>query len=198
MWWRAIVLIAAVAACAHEPTTLSEADQSVLDRSFQFEQSNRPVKITKDSVILDVRAVFDYETASLPDAVYINPAEFSLHSFYGQDAQDKATALARRLALMGITPFSHVVVMGYGSKGQGEEGRVALTLLAMGIERVQIVSENAVRGKFTSKPKNPRANQRYWEPRIVHCCFVPPTRAKTRCSFHVDRKSQTPRDSLSA
>lgn len=153
------------------PTTVSEADQSFLERSFQFEQSNRPIKITNETVVLDVRAFFDYQIASMPGAVYINADEFQLKHVNDRDFDEKASGLARRLALAGVTPFSHVVVMGYGTRGRGEEGRVGLTLMALGVERVQLVSESQFMGKLSSKKKTQNPNQRYWEPRVVRSLF---------------------------
>jgi hypothetical protein len=191
LWVRLILVAVILSGCVHEPTTVSESDQSLLERSFDFEKSNRPVKLSKETVVLDVRSFFDYETATVPEAVYINPDEFELNYFYGQDSEEKATILARRLALLGVTPFSHVVVMGYGMKGQGEEGRVALTLLALGVEHVQIVTENQFKLKFTNKKKNQKPNQRYWEPRVVaslFCSALP--RKDTMFVLNVDRKSK--------
>lgn len=187
---RALAALSLIAlSCAHQPTTVSEADQSFFDRSFQFEKSNRPIKITKDTVVLDVRAFFDYQIASLPDAVYVNPDDFKLKNVNDRDFEEKASTLARRLALAGITPFSHVVVMGYGERGRGEEGRAALTLLALGIERVQIASEKEFKSKFSSKSKKPKENQRYWEPRMVRSLFCSAhPRPDTMFVLNVDEK----------
>lgn len=193
MRWLMILPLALTAvSCAHLPTTVSEADQSFLDRSFQFEKTNRPIKITKDTVVLDVRAFFDYQIASLPDAVYLNADDFQLKNVNDRDFEDKASALARRLALAGITPFSHVVVMGYGERGQGEEGRAALTLLALGIERVQLATESEFKGKLTNKPKKQKENQRYWEPRVVRSIFCAAhPRQDTMFVLNVDHKIKT-------
>lgn len=176
-------------ACVHRPTTVSEADQSFLERSFQFEKVNRPITISKDTVVLDVRAFFDYQIATLPDAVYMSADDFKLKNVNDRDFEEKASALARRLALSGITPFSHVVVLGYGERGRGEEGKVALTLLALGIERVQIASEKEFKKKFTSKNKKQKENQRYWEPRMVRSLFCSAhPRLDTMFVLNVDEK----------
>lgn len=166
-----IIAVLAVVACTHKPTTVSEGDMSFLQRSFQFAKTNRPIKITEDTVVVDVRAFFDYQIATLPDAVYINSDDFQLKNVNDRDFDDKALALAKRLALAGITPFTHVVVLGYGERGRGEEGKAALTLLALGVERVQIATEKEFKSKFTNKSKKQKANQRYWEPRTVRALF---------------------------
>lgn len=169
--WFGLVAVLAVVSCSHQPTTVSEADQSFLQRSFQFSKINRPIKITENTVVLDVRAFFDYQIATFPDAVFFNADDFQLKNVNDRDFEEKASALAKRLALAGVTPFTHVVVMGYGERGRGEEGKAALTLLALGVERVQIATEKEFKTKFTSKAKQQKANQRYWEPRMVRALF---------------------------
>lgn len=183
--------VALMVGCVNQPTIISEADQSLLERCFQFERSHRPVAITKETIVLDVRSFLDYQLASLPDAVNINPDEFYLKNMHDANVDEKASALARRLALMGVTPFSHVVVLGYGTKGHGEEGRVGMTLLALGIERVQLASVDFFKTKLTSKKKNQKANQRYWEPRLVRSlyCTAHP-RKDTMFVLNVDGKKK--------
>lgn len=189
--WFWVVVFAVLTSCALGPTTVSESDLSVLERSFQFERMNRPVKFTADTVVFDVRSFFDYQIASLPGAIHLDYKEFSPHFFFEQDFQEKATTLARRLALKGITPFSHIVVMGYGVKGKGEEGDVGLTLLALGIERIQLVSEAAVKSQFVTKKRAPHANQRYWEPRVVGALFCSPhVRNDSGFVLNVDKKDK--------
>ena len=166
-----IGILCILSACAHQQTQVSEADQSFLERSFQFERTHRPVVMTSETVVLDVRSFLDFQLASLPGATHINADEFYLKNMNDANIDDKASALARRLALMGVTPFSHVVVLGYGSRGRGEEGRVGLTLLSLGIERVQLAAIDSLKGKLTSKNKIQKKNQRYWEPRLVRSLY---------------------------
>ena len=59
--WFWVVVFAVLTSCALGPTTVSESDLSVLERSFQFERMNRPVKFTADTVVFDVRSFFDYQ-----------------------------------------------------------------------------------------------------------------------------------------
>ncbi len=192
--WLAVAVVLMVGACAHPPTTISEADQSFLQRSYQFEKINRPIRINDDTVVLDVRSFFDYQVASLPDAVYWNPDDFQLKNVNDRDFDDKASGLAKRLALAGITPFTHVVVLGYGERGRGEEGRVALTLLALGVERVQLATDREFKSKFSSKSKKQKANQRYWEPRVVRALFCSAhPRKDTMFVLNVDKKSKASR-----
>lgn len=159
--------------CINSPTIMSESDSSLIQRAYDFEKTNRPIKITPETVVLDVRAFFDYQLLRIPNSLYVDANEFSLRRKYGEALQEHATKLARRFSLMGINPFSHVVVVGYGDKGRGEEGLVALTLLALGVERVQVGTFSSFKFLATNKQSAAPQNKRYWEPRVVSTVICP-------------------------
>jgi 3-mercaptopyruvate sulfurtransferase SseA len=75
---------------------------------------------------------------------------------------DKLTA-QKRLGLLGIRPRTPVVVIGYGPKGKGEEGRLAWLLLYYGIDDVQTVSVNGLDVYFTHQDSQPRINSEAWD-----------------------------------
>ncbi len=173
-FWVGFLLLAFVlSSCVLAPTTVSESDASLIERSYLYEKEHRPIQVSNESVILDVRAFFDYQISHLPGASHIDPRDFSLRKMRGDDLQERATKLARRVALLGVNPFSHVVVIGYGEQGAGEEGVVALTLLALGVERVQIGAMQDFRFMATNKKIKMRENQRYWEPRVASSLICP-------------------------
>lgn len=174
---KALVVVLALfilSSCAQKPTTVSESDLSLLERAYQFEKTARPIRLTPETIIIDVRSFFEFQMSHLPGAIHLDPKDVSLRRLHGDDLQLKAVKLSRRLALLGLTPFSHVVVVGYGDKGQGEEGLVALSLMILGIERVQLGTTADLKSLLTSKEAPQRPNARYWEPRLVHSLVCPP------------------------
>lgn len=181
----------ALAGCVLAPSKTSESDLSVIDRAYQFEKGSRPIKITSDTVVLDVRTFFDYQISRVPNAIHVDPKEFSLRKVRGEDLQDQALKLARRLALLGVNPFSHVVVLGYGDRGNGEEGTVALSLLVLGVERIQMGSMRDFKFLATSKVSKARQNQRYWEPRVVGAILCP-AHAGEDAVFVIDVSKKAP------
>jgi rhodanese-related sulfurtransferase len=193
--WRlgvfSFVILFFLSACMLSPTTVSDSDVSLLERSYRFEKDNRPIKISSDTIVLDVRAFFDYQISRLPGALHVDARDFSLRKVRGDDLQERAIKIARRLALYGINPFSHVVVVGYGERGDGAEGVVALTLLALGVERVQIGSMKDFRFLVTNKNSNERANQRYWEPRVVGS-LICPAHSSEDATFIIDLSKKAP------
>lgn len=170
----ALLLVGVSVSCAQKPTEVTDSDTSLIQRAYQFEQKARPIKINPETIVLDVRSFFEFQLTRIPGAIFIDPREFNLRRIHGEELQAKAVQLSRRLALMGVTPFSHVVVVGNASKGQGEEGQVALTLIALGVERVQIGSSEDLKFLMKNKQVPVRQNERYWEPRIVASLTCPP------------------------
>ena len=183
-----------LAGCVLSPSKTSESDLSVIDRAYQFEKGSRPIKITTDTVVLDVRTFFDYQISRVPNAIHVDPKEFSLRKFRGEDLQDQALKLARRLALLGVNPFSHVVVLGSGDRGNGEEGTVALSLLVLGVERIQMGSMRDFKFLATSKVSKALQNQRYWEPRVVGTILCP-AHAGEDAVFVIDVSKKAPMSS---
>jgi hypothetical protein len=121
----------------------------------------------------------------------VDAREFSFRKLHGDDLQERAVKIARRLAIMGVNPFSHVVVLGYGENGQGDEGVVALTLLALGVERVQMGAMRDFKFLSTSKLSQVLPNQRYWEPRVVSS-LVCPAHSSEEASFVIDIGKKPP------
>ena len=82
-----------------------------------------------------------------------------------QDLNDEA----RRLALLGISPESDVVVVGYGAQGEGGEGRMAWTLASMGVRKVQFVDFAYFKKlPLSNKIEPPRKNVPFWEVKTSH------------------------------
>lgn len=161
--------------CTTPETSIRSSDLSFFERCNEFEKKNRPIKISESTVVLDVRPFFDYQMGRIKNSVHIKVKEFSLLGYYGDALEQRASKVARRLALLGVTPFSHVVVVGHGPRGQGEEGELSFSLLVLGIEQVQIGRLNRFRKLLTAtKPTTPKANARYWEPRLITSLICSP------------------------
>lgn len=192
--WLVIILCAFIVACqsAPPPTMVTEVDQSLAERTYNFEKKSRPLKITPDTFVLDARSYFDYQNSHLPEAVYVSAKDLSLRATYGDDFKAKAVLIASRLALWGITPFTHVVVVGYGDKGHGEEGQVALALYSVGVEKVQMGSMADLKAFVTSKESKQRENARYWPPNtFMTNCRVPADKSSATI-IHTGKKKYSP------
>jgi thiosulfate/3-mercaptopyruvate sulfurtransferase len=157
------VLLIAALGCQLKPTKVTETAE--IDKSILLKNATGPVRIDGFTVIIDARAPFEYSVAHVPGAVNLQWTDFAQKN---EEVPGLVPAdlgpLARRLALFGISPVSRVVVVGDGRGGHGEEGRVAWSLLQMGLRDVQTVSVDYFRSGLTNAEPPPRPNAKPWEP----------------------------------
>ena len=124
--------------CSQKPTKVYQSKQG-FSRLIQ-EKAKKPIKITANTIVIDARSRFDYTMAHYPDAEHLLWESFSQSGGrYPGRIQEDLEAARQRLQLKGLTPERPIVVVGYGTKGKGEAGRLAWTLLYFGFEDVQIV-----------------------------------------------------------
>lgn len=71
---------------------------------------------------------------------------------------------ARRLARMGISPETEVVVLGMGARGGGDEGRLAWILQYMGISKVWFADVDEYRFTPQTNPASERPAAPFWKP----------------------------------
>jgi|SRR6185312_1182743 len=125
------------------------------------------VKVDDQTVILDARPAFQYAISHLNGSQNIQWSDFAQHEYpyYGELEKDLFFH-ARRLARLGIDPTTPVVVVGLGSGGHGEEGRVAWTLKVLGVKDVRFVNIDYFSMPLTSEEAPPRENKPVWKPQV--------------------------------
>lgn len=132
------------------------------------------IAITADTVILDARPFFQYSNGHLPQAIPIRWEDFSKPGAINKAHLDSDTlGLARRLAQMGVAPDTHVVVVGNGLQGVGEEGRVAWSLAYLGVKKIDLAKEDSLEGKRFAGEVGVVRNASSWTPQIVSDLLVP-------------------------
>lgn len=158
--------------CQQAPTRVSST-HSDLNHSIRI-NSNLPVDqkaIPKEVVIIDVRDRLKHSLAHLEASVPIDPEEFFVTKgkFKNYPKSDRS-AMARRLAQIGIDPTTTVLIIGEGAKGNGSEGQLAWLIQSLGVKDVQITAFDGIHNRrvingdpvldFTSKPIwNPEATE---------------------------------------
>lgn len=146
--------------CQVVPTKTTESRQ--MDFSEVVAKSQKPLVLTENTQILDVRSSFDYGLIHV-----LNSQNFSWESLVenrgsGEVMRDLRKT-AQRLALRGLEPSVPVVIVGYGPKGNGEEGRLAWNLLYLGFKDVQVSGIEVFRKQMSSQPSHPARNVAPWE-----------------------------------
>lgn len=154
-----------LSACAIKPPETTTASTVVIST------------IDANVVVVDVREALQFKTAHVPGSVNIRWQDFSKADETTKGLlESDLFYTARRLALMGISPSTSVLVLGNGKDGNGEEGRVAWMLKFLGVERVQTADIKKYR------LQNPRPDERGPENRPVWRPF-------TEDRYYVDLKT---------
>lgn len=111
-----------------------------------------PIQLTEATAVVDVRRPFDFASSRIPRSISLQWSDFS-QALPAQKGvlQLDLFQIARRLARQGIAPDTPVVVVGYGLKGSGEEGRMAWMLRYLGVQSVRFAGLTYFPGPFTSR-----------------------------------------------
>lgn len=140
--------------CQQKPTlAVSENGVLLQDRDY------RKV-IQQGSVLFDTRSPFDFHISKVPGSINLPPNDF-------QVSPDPLDA-ARRLSLYGVTPETHVVIIGSGD----QEGHLHRTQLAwefsqLGLKRVETLKIEVFR-TLNVRDEPPRKNVPLWKPEELY------------------------------
>lgn len=152
--------------CVQTPTKVYQS--STVQNKDQSE-----ILITDQTVIVDARPAFDYSLAHLSGAINLRPEDFNQKEkpFLGLLDKD-LYFFTRKLARMGISEKTPVVVVGRGTKGIGEEGRVAWTLRYLGVKDVRFASIEAFKLPLINAETEPRQPAPLWKPNLDESLLV--------------------------
>jgi thiosulfate/3-mercaptopyruvate sulfurtransferase len=151
----------ALSACAQNPTKVNDNPARQIGAI-----GSQSFTITPETVVVDARSSFDYSTAHIPHSVQMNWSDFTEPEEAQRGImQNDLYAAARRIARSGIAPQTHVVVVGNGKAGEGEEGRVAWMLAYLGVTDVQFCTLDYLKPRLTNYVETdpPKAVQ-IWKP----------------------------------
>jgi 3-mercaptopyruvate sulfurtransferase SseA len=150
------LLVALLAGCQLQPTKVGESRQ----RGFAaiVGKTRHPLVLSEQTVVLDARSPFDFGLNRIQNSLNLTWSDLDL---------DDLRRSAQRLALLGVAMDTPVVVVGYGPKGQGEEGRLAWSLLYLGLHDVQVAGVELFRANWGRADAPPTQNAPPWtsEPR---------------------------------
>lgn len=120
-----------------------------------------PLKINDDTIVLDARSAFEYGLGHWSEAIHFPWQKLAESEQTGQLLKDPSKA-GLSLSLIGVDPFTPVIVVGEGPSGQGEEGRLAWSLLYYGLNDVQTISQNGLDIYLTQAETKPSRNKPIW------------------------------------
>ncbi len=174
-------IVAIGAGCTLAPTKGRETAERKFDGGSALLS---PVKVTAETVIIDTRPSFEFSVVHIPHSQNLRWWDFTeTHAENRGVLQSDLSVLARRLAHVGLQPSAHVVVVGKGFGGDGEEGRIAWMLAYLGFSNVQFASFEALKARYTNVVEEKGLkSQTPWKPDPVESLLV--TRAEVQFAIN--------------
>ncbi len=151
-------------ACAHKPTKAYTTQD--IDTLFMQKKLRQPIRVGSKTVFIDARSDFQYAMLHAPQTIHIQWDDFSKNS-NRNELKDDLSRVTSRLALLGISPQSKIIVLSGGHSSWLQAGRVAWALLYVGIPDVQLVDQNALGLRYYNVMPPPRPNAPPWSPHPV-------------------------------
>jgi len=167
----ALSLVSFAVGCALAPTK----GRNTLERKFDgIGALLSPVKITAETVIVDARPSFEFSVVHIPHSVNLRWWDFTETQLENRGVlQGDLTVLSRHLAHTGLQPGAHVVVVGKGLGGDGEEGRIAWMLSYLGFSNVQFASFESLKARYSNVVEEKvLKSQQPWKPEPVESLLV--------------------------
>lgn len=159
-----VALLLVLTSCQLPPTKVSERHESSHPLFVKLDQ---PIVISKDSVILDARAFYDYSMYHLEDSIYIRWQDFLVSRSSKKLISEKQ--IARKLALKNVHPEkTHVVV---GDNTSADFAALAWLLDSLGVNDVQTIYFSYFKTSLTTK-KTPIKNAKAWKPNSLESEFA--------------------------
>lgn len=148
-----------LSACQTAPTRVQETRS----RPFTLlaDKATKPIVLTEDTVVLDARRPFEYGLTHVQNSYGFQWQNLAEKEETGELLRDLRRA-QQKLALAGVGPSTPVVVVGSGGEGTGEEGRLAWTLLYLGVADVQVANISMFRKNWTNIVSPPAKNVPDW------------------------------------
>lgn len=152
----------AIAACQMKPTKTGQTQRREFD--IVVNKATKTIDLNNEElVILDTRSSFDYGLNRVQNSLHFPWQNLSEKPETGELLRDLRSA-ALKLSLAGMTPKTPVLIVGYGDTGEGEEGRLAWTLLYLGFHDVQTATVDMFRKNWTQAASAPAKNAVVWTP----------------------------------
>jgi thiosulfate/3-mercaptopyruvate sulfurtransferase len=167
LFYRLILTILIFVGCQTQSTKVRETTKNLPV------PKDGDIVVTDKTVLLDARPLFQFSSGHLPQAILVRWDDFSRPGSPNKGEIDPDPfGLARRLARLGITPETPVVILGNGNAGIGEEGRVAWVLAYLGVKQVQIAREDHLDGKRMPGEGGLVKNAPIWKPSVNSTLMV--------------------------
>lgn len=163
-----ILIFLLLSGCVLAPTQISSSEEPRYVESFE----EKILKDFKPEVFLDTRDFFSSQVNPIPGAA-LTPWSFFIEPKKNQAdldiLQKDLEGLARRLALVGVSPEKNILVIGDFSKSNelANAGAVASILKLLGVQKIKTIHYEMIKNRrqlFGQKTE--LRNAPFWKPQV--------------------------------
>lgn len=160
-----LAILFLVMGCQTQPTKVYESNQ--LNYEEQLSRLQKPIVIDSKTIVLDTRSPLDYGLSHIASSQNVHWDDFKIPGSNHAGLLDDEFKVASRLAAMGISARSQVLIVGDGVRGSGEEARIAWMLLYLGVQNVQTADIDSLKvpRTNTTAPRNQSVDR--WQPQLM-------------------------------
>lgn len=131
------------------------------------------VLLTEDTVLIDARLPFEYAVSHVNGSYNMLWTDFTHREEWRRGVLEGDLFFhARRLARLGLDPQTPLVVIGKGLQGQGDEGRLAWTLMVLGFKNVQLSHIDSLNRAWTKDEAPAREPKAVWKPDVQENLWI--------------------------
>lgn len=150
-----------LSSCATAPTKTFEKKQA------KTQGQDSGLVLTEDTVLIDARLPFEYAVSHVNGSYNMLWTDFTHREEWRRGVLEGDLFFhARRLARLGLDPETSIVVIGKGLQGQGDEGRLAWTLLVLGFKNVQLAHIDSLNRPWSRDEAPLREPKAVWKPEV--------------------------------
>lgn len=153
--------------CATLPTKTYQKNET------KTQAGETQLNLSDLTVLIDARLPFEYAVSHVNGSYNMQWTDFTHREEWRRGVLEGDSFFhARRLARLGLTPQTPIVLIGKGLQGQGEEGRLAWTFMVLGFSDVQLAHIDSFNRAWTKDEAPVREAKAIWKPEVKEKLWI--------------------------
>lgn len=159
--------------CQHRPPATKVYESHRYVNKVLISKLAKKLVVDEDTIIIDARRGFDYTLAHIKGSYNIHWSHFARQNGPQRGVlYSDLYKVSRWLARKGIGLNSKIIVVDDGRRSNGLAGRLAWTLLYLGIKDVQVSSIDHLKMKLTQSKSPKKEKLTLWKPKLQDSIIV--------------------------
>jgi thiosulfate/3-mercaptopyruvate sulfurtransferase len=153
--------------CVTPPTKTYQKNEA------KTQTSDTQLRLSDQTVLTDARLPFEYAVSHVNGSYNMLWTDFTHREEWRRGVLEGDLFFhARRLARLGLDPKTPIVVIGKGLQGQGDEGRLAWTLMVLGFSDVQLSHIDSLNRTWTKDEAPALEPKAVWKPEVQENLWI--------------------------